>query len=400
MAMIEVTFGKSKWPLTFGTLLPSPVEAIEAISDPRAAVVKALEKPIRFEAFHRAITPDDRIALVVDESLPHLGDLIAGVLEYLAQAGISPGSVTAISPPDSTQAWINDLPEAMADLQTETHQPKDRTKLSYLSATKEGQRIYLNRTVVDADQTLVLCGRRYDPLLGHAGAAGSIYPLLADADTTRSLVTSIAPQLEPEVERPSQKQAEEVGWLLGSPFFLQVIEGFEDQIHGVIAGMADTAADGIALYDAVWKRSIPEQVDVAVVTLTGDPARHDFADLARAAACGARAVKEDGNIVILSEADLDLGGALEALRRSDDPQEAVALMLRERPADAAPAIQWCWAAEHAKIYLASEIRPRLVEEIFATPLSGPKDVQRLLDAATSSIIIIDGHKSWITTTTS
>ena len=107
-------------------------------------------------------------------------------------------------------------------------------------------------------------------------------------------------------------------------------------------------------------------------------------------------MKPDGNVIILSEADADLTGAPEVLRRTDEPPEAVKLLFRERPADAAAAVQWAWAAGRAKLFLASEIRPTTVEEMFATPLSGPKDVQRLLDAPGHILIVPDAHKSWVT----
>jgi nickel-dependent lactate racemase len=398
MSVVEVTVGRSRWTLNVrdADRIALPETRAEAIRDPRGAVVEAMEHPLRFEAFRRALTPDDRIALVVDESLPHLSELISGVLEYLASAGIPPSAVTAISPVGSSQDWVNDLPETMADLQTEVHQPGDRKRLSYLAATREGHRIYLNRTLVDADQAVVLTGRRYDPLLGYAGAEGSLYPGLADADTTRTLVPKLSPQTAPDGDWPVQTEAHEVAWLLGSPFFVQVIEGPGDDIAGVVAGMADTVAEGVERMDAQWKTAVAEAPDTVVVTLSGDPGRHDFAALARAAACGARVVKPDGNVVILSEADPDLGAAADVLRRCDEPPEAVKLLFRERPADALPAVQWAWAAGKAKLYVASEIRPTTVEEMFATPLGGPKDVQRLLDQSGRCLIVPDAHKSWVT----
>ena len=100
-------------------------------------------------------------------------------------------------------------------------------------------------------------------------------------------------------------------------------------------------------------------------------------------------------MIILSEAEPEIGGAADVLRRCDDPPEAVRMLLKEKMADAAAAIQWCWAAGRAKLYLASEIRPTTVEELFATPLSGPKEVQRLLDAPGRCLIIPDAHKCWV-----
>ena len=398
MPIVDVPVGRSVWSLTVrdADLLPLREPARPAVPDVRRAVIDSLERPVGFEAFRRALTPDDRVALVVDESLPHLPELIGGVLEYLATAGIPPAAVTAVSPPHSVQPWLNDLSDALSDLQTEVHQPADRPRLSYLNATKEGHRIYLNRTVVDADQIVVLSGRPYDPLLGHGGAAGSLYPSMADAEAVRTLVPKLTPQTDPGGSFPIAPEADEVAWLLGSPFFVQVIEGDGDDIAGIVSGLKNAIPDGTALQDAVWKTAAPARADTVIVTLSGDPARHDFAALARAAACAARAVKQDGTVIILSEADPDLGDATDVLRRCDDPPDAVKLLFQKKPADAAPAVQWAWAAGRAKLFLASEIRPTTVEEMFATPLTGPKDVQRLLDAPGTCLIVRDGHKSWVT----
>jgi nickel-dependent lactate racemase len=398
MAVVEVPVGRSRWSLAVrdADLIPLSAAAGAPVRDARAAVVEALDHPVRFEAFRRALTPDDRIALVIDESLPRLPELIAGVLEYLAGAGIPPSAVTAISPAGSAQHWMNDLPDSMTDLQTEIHRPGDRNRLSYLAATKEGHRIYLNRTLVDADQAVVLTGRSYDALLGYSGALGAIYPALADTESVRNLVPKLSPQTAPDGSWPIHAEAHEVGWLLGSPFFVQVIEGAGDEIDRVVAGFADTSAEAAARLDDRWKAAAGEAADTVVVTLSGDPERHDFPALARAAATGARAVKPGGTVVILSEADPEIGGATDVLRRTDEPPEAVRVLFREKPADAAAAVQWAWAAGRAKLYLASEIRPTTVEEMFATPLAGPKEVQALLDAGGRTLIVPDAHKSWVT----
>jgi len=397
MPVVEVPVGRSSWSISVrdGDLIPLPPSAFGPALDARAAVVAALEKPIRFEAFKRALTPDDRIALVVDETLPQLTNLIAGILEYLASAGISPSAVTAISPPGAAQLWLNDLPDAMADLQIEIHQPDDRKKLSYLAATKEGHRIYLNRTLVDADQSIVLTGRGYDSLMGYSGAIGAIYPALADNDSVRNLVQRLSPLTPPDASWPMREEAAQVAWLLGSPFFVQVIEGAGDEISGVMSGLGDTVPDGIERLNARWKTVVGELADIVVVSLSGDPERHDFAALARAAMCGARAAKDGGTVIVLSEAEPELGPATDVLRRCDDPPDAVQTLFREKPVGSAAAVEWCWAAERTKLYLVSEIRPTLVEEMFATPMSNPKDVQRLIDAPGRCLIVPDGHKSWV-----
>jgi hypothetical protein len=43
--------------------------------------------------------------------------------------------------------------------------------------------------------------------------------------------------------------------------------------------------------------------------------------------------------------------------------------------------------------VASEIRPQTIEEMFATPLTSPKEAQAILDASERILWIADAHKS-------
>src|SRR5262245_26415259 len=61
-----------------------------ALPDPAAAVRDALETPLDFPALRRALTPDDHVAIVVDEQLPHLPKLLTPILEHLAQTQVAP----------------------------------------------------------------------------------------------------------------------------------------------------------------------------------------------------------------------------------------------------------------------------------------------------------------------
>ena len=57
-------------------------------------------------------------------------------------------------------------------MHVEVHDPSDRKRLAYLATTKQGHRIYLNRTAVDADQLVVLTRRDYDVVVSDANGKG------------------------------------------------------------------------------------------------------------------------------------------------------------------------------------------------------------------------------------
>lgn len=357
-------------------------------ASPRERVRAALEAPFGFEPMRRALTPDDHIAIVLDANLPHAAELLAGVFDHLGTAGIAPAAVTVITPPGSPENWIDDLPDELADVTAEIHDPTNRKKLAYLATTKGGRRIYLNRTLVEADFIIVLTGRRYDPVRGYAGAEVSLYPELADEE----IIAANAGPFTKQYPWDGADESREVAWLLGTPFLIQVIEGESDSIHDVIAGLLDSGDEGKKRQDARWKFEIAEKAEFAIGTIVGDSARVSFLDLAKAAAAAARTVKKGGRIALLTDAAPALGEGAELMRRLDVPDSPDAWLAREKPTDWAACRLWCKAAARASVFLASGYPDELVEELFATPLASPSEAQRLIDGAASIIVIPDAHK--------
>src|SRR5262249_7774663 len=151
----------------------------------------------------------------------------------------------------------------------EVHDPADRQHLSYLATTRNGRRLYLNRTAVDADQLVVLAHRGYDPLLGYAGAEGALYPALSDEATRQEMRgrrSLAAPGSKPW---PARQGAAEVAWLLGAPFLVQVIEGAGEDLVHVVAGLAETSGEGQRLLDLQWRVTVDQLADTVVASITG-----------------------------------------------------------------------------------------------------------------------------------
>jgi nickel-dependent lactate racemase len=393
---VSLNYGLSRFEaeLPAGRLVAATPDGGPDLADPAAAVRAALEEPFGFPPLRRALTPDDHVTVVVDEHLPSLAGLLAPVLEHVAGAGVSPAALTLLCPaPPAEHPWVAGLPEAFRGARVEVHDAADRRHLSYLATTRGGRRLYLNRSVVDADQLVVLTGRHYDPLLGYGGAEGAIYPAFSDEATRAELGKQV--RLDPPGPEPwhARREAEEAAWLLGAPFFVQVIEGAGDELAGVVAGTAEASAEGRRRLDARWRRAVPRRADVVVAGLSGDPARQTFADLAAAAACATRVARPGGRIVLLSQARTGSTAGLDLLRQAEEPAEVLARLQGKHTLELAPVLQWAGAAAHARIALLSGLPDEAAEELFATPLSGPAGAQRLLDAGGSCLFLEDAHKA-------
>jgi nickel-dependent lactate racemase len=365
-----------------------------ALSDPAAAVRHALEQPVDFPPLRRALTPDDHVVVAIDEHVPQLPLLLVPILEHIRAAGVAADAITLLcTPPSTGQPWLEHLPDAFQDVRVEVHQPGDRRQLAYLATTKHGRRIYLNRSAVDADQLIVLTRRTYDPVVGHAGAATALYPGLSDEATQQEIVAHLrieAPGGEPW---PVEREAGEVAWLLGAPFMVQVIEGAGSEVAHIVAGTVQSSDAGRRLLDARWGLAVDRPADVVVASVVGDPARVGMADIARAFFAAARVVKPGGRIAVLSDAAPAASRSFDLLRQRDDAAAALALLMKERPADLPAGFMWASAAQHAHLYLLSGLPSDLVEELFATPLQHAHEVQRLLGGGTTCLLLPDAHKT-------
>ena len=81
------------------------------------------------------------------------------------------------------------------------------------------------------------------------------------------------------------------------------------------------------------------------------------------------------------------------LRAHDDPEQALAALRKQQSVEVAAAMQWADAARHARIYLLSGLPEATTDELFATRLEDPHQVQRLLGGGDSTIILPDAHKT-------
>src|SRR5262245_50690942 len=360
--------------------------------DLAGAVRGALEQPLGFPPLRRALTPDDHVAVVVDESLVALPQLLPPVLEHVQQAGVQMDRVTLVcAPPSSGQPWLEELPDEFQDVHVDVHQPEDRKKLAYLATMRHGRRLYLNRTVVDADQTVIVTRRGYDCTLGYAGGAGALFPALSDEATRRELrgqLSLVAPGGEPWKH---QREAAEAAWLLGVPFLVQVIDGADGDVLHVLGGPIESGGEGERLLDERWRVEIDEPANVVLATISGDPDRRTFADLARAWSAAARTVQPGGAIVLLTDAGPALGPAAALLRQQEDPGRALKLLLKDSPEDAEAGFQWASAAAHAKLYLLSRLAIEVAEELFTTPLENVGQARKLLRGR--CLVLADAHRA-------
>lgn len=264
-------------------------ETTAPTAEPRELLRAALAKPIGLNVpLRQAFTPDDHVAVVLDERIPHLNELLTELFAELQAGQVPLSAVTVILPPTASEAWTDDLPDELGDIHVETHNPTDVKKLAFLGMSPSGRKVYLNRTLVEAEFVIVLTGRRFSAWGGYEGAEAAIFPALSNAETLGGVSTAAS----------RKEEAEGVAFQLGTPFFVQVIEGPGDNVAEVIAGIGTATTDGRKRQKARWGCKVREKADLVIVG-TG---RVNEAEFATAVVNGRKCLVDGGRLAILTDA--------------------------------------------------------------------------------------------------
>jgi hypothetical protein len=258
-------------------------------ADPVTLLRAALAKPIGLNVpLRQAFTPDDRVVIVLDDRLPHLYELLGELLAEFQAGQVDLSAVTVVLPPTASEAWVDDLPDELADIHVETHDPTDGKKVAFLGTSPSGRKVYLNRTLVEADFVVVLGGRRFAAWGGYEGAEQAIFPALSNADTLGGISTAAS----------RKEEAQGVAFQLGTPFFVQVIEGPDDTVAEIVAGIGSATTDGAKRQKARWGCRVAEKADLVIVG-AGRVGEDEFA---AAVGNGRKCLTDGGRLVVLTAA--------------------------------------------------------------------------------------------------
>jgi len=343
-----------------------------------AALRAALEAPQGYPPLRQNVVPGDRVAIALDPDLAGPRAILDVVTDVLEAAGVEPDAITIVE-----AVRHNDPPVSGERGEVfEVHDPSDRDRLAYLATTAKGSRVYLNRTLTDADVVIPVGLLRRDPLVGSHGPWSVLFPGLSDAETRASH------RLSRDAGATADDEAFEVGWLLGSQFQVGVVPG-SDGPAGFVAGVAEDVRDaGLAAVERAWSFR-PEARAEAVVVGVGDAdSPGDLHDLVAALMVATKLVRRGGRIVALSRVGGELGPALGRLASAGD-EERTRKVLRGHEADADYALArgLLDVLDWADVYLLSRLDPDAVENLGLIPLDRPEEGARLASRASSCHLV-------------
>lgn len=381
--------------IRYGFAPPTPLRTLPQLLE------EALERPLEFPALRQAIVPGDRIVIVLDQRVPQQDVLIAGAMKVLRGAGVEPADVLILQPADPRGQRASDprggLPAEFAkEVGWKIHDPTTDSSTAYLAATAAGERIYLARELLDADFVLVIGVTAFDPVLGYRGTGSAVYPGLSTTDTLRKAIGQGHDELGPDDTRPIRQVIDEVQWLMGLQFVVQVVPGAGGMAGGVFAGQAEAVLR--AARDMLWSQwrvKPQERSELVVVSIDEPAARQTWFELGAALAAARRLVSKDGRILVLSQLQSvagpggveTLSEGMEILREAHKPRDAIKPLRERQPADMIPATQIAQALDWANVYLLSRLPGDVVEDLCMVPLTDTAEAMRLMEGGEDCIAV-------------
>lgn len=360
-------------------------------TDVASALRSALDSPVDGLKLGDAVVPGDSVTIALDPAVPHADVLLAGIVEELTAHGIRSADITILIAAGA-HAAIEDLTrlvphEGESAVTVIEHRPGEVDEHGYLASTKQGERVYLHRSLLDADFVLPLGCVRFDPVLGYHAGASTLYPQFSGEETQKRFRRATPGDSSGEEASRLWAEIDEVSWLLGSMLAVQVLPGGTNEagttVLNVWLSTLEAARErGRQALDAAWRIPLFRPVPIVVAAIDGPPELQTWSNLGRVLSAVERVVEPGGQIVLCC----DLG-----IRAQDiEPEGAVARLTDDtiqpsrRPAttdDAWVASRLAALRQKAHVYLLSQLNPSFVEDLSLAPVHDEHEIENLLASA-------------------
>ncbi|MCA9033539.1 MAG: DUF2088 domain-containing protein [Planctomycetaceae bacterium] len=377
---------------------PSPVR--NASADSTNPIAEALSNPVGLPKLHDCLVPGDRVVIVVDPATPQLIDIVTTVLDELQSHCSEDLNITLLLPDNpKAEDWqdlVKNCPVHMQGrINLVVHDPRDESKCGYLASSSNGVRVYLNKHLLDADLIISVGVIGFDSRLGYSGTSGVLFPHFSDISTIRDAAAPGHPELAPGDVRPLREVVDEVGWLLGTQFTIQVIPNPQGYIGSILCGMpGDVQKLGVSILEQAWRISLDRIFDVVVVTVSVPSGKVTLREVGAALESACRIVEHGGRIIIVADLQLPEGPGATMLRRCSDPEELLKPLRREPTEDACEVLQLIMAGQKATLALFSQLTDDETEELGFLAINSAAELQRALNGHDDLAIISGMNHAW------
>jgi nickel-dependent lactate racemase len=361
------------------------------------AVEQVLENPLDFPAIDRALVPGDRVAVAVHESLPKAKVLVESIIDRLLRherlfdlqivVVLAHGQSLLKS---SIESWLtaNHPPRVEGQepvCRVVCHDPDDPKTLEYIAASEQGDPIYLQRDLVEADFVIPVYRwlepddpRGHDPFV--------VLPAFADRATIHRHAKAWLSNRQRATGPKATRRSRDSGWLAGIQFALGVLANQEGQIAYLISGTPESV-------DRACKQSLGSNdqqdsdrqsdhgFDLVVVQLVDESQAPSWSQVASAAHGAERWLTPAGRIVVVANGLAEVTSGIGALASDEPDEDLQQMLLQSTLSDAFAAAVLRGIQSRRSVYVQSQVDAETLESLGFASIRNPNELERLMQSA-------------------
>jgi len=385
---VQLDFAEGTEPVELGTPPGRPPAELSA------AVADALGEPLEYPSLAHCTTPGDRVVLALAPGVPQVAQITVAVVQALVDdARVDPNGITVLRPSPESDTSTEDpcrlLPVSIRRrIMVVIHDPDDRDMLAYLTAGDTDEPILLNRALHEADLVLPIGCLHGESTAGYFGIHGVVFPTFSDRKTAARFRSIGSLHSDGKRRKELTAEVDQIAWLLGVHFAIQVVPAAGSSVLHVLAGCSDAVARrGRELYDAAWSCAAPQQASLVVAAVEGDSEQQTWHNVGRALNAATELVEDGGSVAVCCDLSTLPGAAMQRLIGSESHRAALRRIRKDRPEDALPAVQLARAMDRGKVYLLSRLEESVVEDLDVIPIGNGAELARLVRRHTSCILL-------------
>ena len=352
----------------------------------------ALDSPINYPKLTDSIFPGDRVAILVQNQLPAAKETLESLMNVLESSRIETENILIVVPqgmsgalglianakPDERETTVPQTFRMRDDqreipLTFEIHDGENENAASYLAANKQGNPVYVNRSLCDCDVILPL-----SCIAPNERSTDCLYPEFSTDETKdrfRKKVDSKSERVE---------EANLANDSLGLFFSIELVCRPGEVIDRIVCGERSQARRAAAeLLDPLWQIDAPDDCDAVVTTIESSADSATWKDVIRAVNSAAT-LSEDGPIVVWTEL---------SQKPSEKVKTACSAQFEGSVPDSLSTKMQHFASILCErpVYLRSRLSQNLVEGLGLGHIEAVESVERVIRPYSNPLLIRDGH---------
>jgi nickel-dependent lactate racemase len=308
---VDLLYGKGILPLDVPTERVSVLRprAAPPLSDERAAFEQAVQRPMGSWPLRSVVSSSDVVAVVIpditrplprERLLPWLFAEISHVPDDHIVIVNGTGSHRSNTPEEIERMVGREIARRYRVVNHNAHDPQT---LALAGCARDGRRVYMNRSYVEADRRIVLGFIEPHFMAGFSGGYKGVCPAVVDIDTilhyhgAAQIGDPRSTWLELE-ENPTQRMLREYGGLLPVDFLINVTQDAQRRITGFFCGeVLASHREGCRFSSQHATQACPERFPIVVTTNNGYPLDQNLYQAVKGMSAAAR-IATDGGMII------------------------------------------------------------------------------------------------------